>query len=374
MSGHWRLLCSLLLWSIAITSSFAEYSLVRSNKAARQQEQNQKQTDASSSSHRRLAQIKKEVDKKNAKKKKMPAPLPREETLPDYYVVLEVLPHDPHAFTQGLTYDGKNLYESTGLFGKSTVRHVEPQTGKVLASAPLHDRQFGEGLAYFETEDGEGRLIQITWQSQKGFIYDSDTFEVLRKFKFETSNNEGWGITYDFENKEFVVSDGSAYLLFWDRDTLKEKRRVEVMQHLKTPNGSVLKQPVRRLNELEWFDGFVLANVWYKDVLLRIDPKTGLVVQTYDFAKLYTDRARHADCFNGISVTDKPGELWVTGKLWPYMYRIELHKDNDNDETEETKDGDNDDEKKKKDGDEDEHLETKHEEDGTSVVDDGGRD
>ena len=268
------------------------------------------------------------------------APKPRTPlAVGDHYEVLEKLPHDAGAFTQGLTFDGTRLYESTGLFGRSTVRLVDPQTGKATIKIPMDKRHFGEGMTYYETEEGEGRLIQITWKSRMGFIYNSTDLTEIQRFEYETETGEGWGITYNEKEKEFVVSDGSAWLMFWDRDTLQEKRRVQVMlatvvgdSASSSSSSNLISRPVTRLNELEWYNGTVLANIWYRDVIVQIRPDTGLVQQSYDFSTLYTNRNRHADCFNGISVTDKKDELWVTGKQWPHMYRIRLIAKEDNDE------------------------------------------
>lgn len=239
------------------------------------------------------------------------------------YVVLQVLPHDDRAFTQGLTYFNGNLWEGTGLYHESELRRVDPNTGTVLQTHKLESKYFGEGIAHFTDKDGNGRIIQITWKRQVGWIYNAETFEIVKEFTYSTKTTEGWGITYNENENEFIVSDGSSHLFFWDRDTLEQKRHVEV--HIKfSVEDDSLKQPMNLLNELEWHKGAVLANVWYQDYLLRIDPATGSVSHIYDFSNLYQNRAQSADCFNGISVTDMEDELWVTGKHWPNMYRIKL--------------------------------------------------
>lgn len=260
----------------------------------------------------------------------------------DAYDVLATFPHDPKAFTQGLAYFGGRLYEGTGLNGESELRQLELKmasnkgggegvTGSVLRSTKLDENYFGEGIAHYHDADGNERIIQITWQEQTGFIYDAKTFEVLKEFRYETKTNEGWGITYDTSKHEFIVSDGSDYIFFWDRDTLQEKRRVRVtLRQLLNNNGDddeepeTSTRPVQHINELEMVNGLVFANIWYQDVLVAIDPVDGQVVKVYDFTKLYTKRSPDADCFNGISVTDKMDELLVTGKNWPSMYRIRL--------------------------------------------------
>jgi glutamine cyclotransferase len=242
----------------------------------------------------------------------------------DHYIVLEVLPHDESAFTQGLTFVDGNLYEGTGLYGESQLRRVDPQSGNVLSSHQMDRSHFGEGVAHFIDATGEMRLIQLTWKEKEGFIYRVNDFQVIQEFTYETTTGEGWGITYDEASREFVVSDGSSWLVFWDRDSLQEKRRIQVKRKRQVLQGQPQVQVVSHLNELEWDNGTILANVWYQDVLIRIDPTTGFVIQVYDFSHLYKDRTPKADCFNGIALTDTPGELFVTGKWWPHMYRVKL--------------------------------------------------
>lgn len=241
----------------------------------------------------------------------------------DHYVVLEVLPHDESSFTQGLTFCNGNLYEGAGMHGASQLRHVDPQSGNVLSLHQMDDRYFGEGIAHFTDATGEMRLIQLTWKQKKGFIYRIKDFEVMQEFTYETTTGEGWGVTYDEASREFVVSDGSSWLVFWDRDTLQEKRRIQV-QLRREQSQEPQVQDVPHVNELEWDNGTILANVWYQNVLIRIDPTTGFVQQVYDFSSLYINRTPKADCFNGIALTDTPGELYVTGKWWPHMYRVKL--------------------------------------------------
>jgi len=236
----------------------------------------------------------------------------------DHFIVMKEMPHDADAFTQGLSFDGKNLFEGTGLYHKSELRRVDPDSGEVLQSIPLERQYFGEGITFYTDDDGKRKLIQLTWKKRRGWIYHADTFEMVKEFDYVTKTGEGWGITYDEKNKEFIVSDGSHYLMFWDRDTLEEKRRVEVMH-----DGN----QISRLNELEFYKGHVLSNVWYQDVLVKIDPKDGKVVRVYDFKNLFPARNRGADCFNGISITENEDELWVTGKQWSKMFRIKLLDD-----------------------------------------------
>jgi glutamine cyclotransferase len=167
-----------------------------------------------------------------------------------------------------LTYAHGTLWESNGLYGKSTVRILDPDTADVIKSVDMPNKLFGEGMAYWRD-----KLYQITWKSQKGFIYNATTLEVIDQFKFHTTTNQGWGITWDPCGKEFVVTDGSPNLHFWDKETLSQKRKIAVTRM----DGS----PAEELNEIEWWRGKILANVWFKDVLLVIDPETGTVEKEY---------------------------------------------------------------------------------------------
>jgi glutaminyl-peptide cyclotransferase len=169
---------------------------------------------------------------------------------------------------QGLTYARGQLFESTGLYGKSTVRILDPDTVDVLKTVPMVDSLFGEGMTYYKDT-----LVQITWKSKKGFIYNMTTLETINQFQFSSTNNEGWGITWDRCKDELIVTDGSQYLHFWDPTTMSEKRKIPVFRH----DGTKALE----LNEIEFWRGRVLANVWYEDVLLVIDPETGKVEKEY---------------------------------------------------------------------------------------------
>mmetsp|Transcript_19499 Transcript_19499/g.31365 ORF Transcript_19499/g.31365 Transcript_19499/m.31365 type:complete len:237 (-) Transcript_19499:98-808(-) len=222
--------------------------------------------------------------------------------------------HQIDIHRQGLTYARGQLFESTGLYGQSTVRILDPNTVEVLKQVPMNKILFGEGMAYFKDT-----LVQITWKSQQGFVYNMTTLEVIDQFKFSTTKNQGWGITWDRCKDELIVTDGSKYLHFWDPSTMAEKRKIPVTR--------LSGEPAVEMNEIEFWRGRVLANVWFEDVLLVIDPETGTVEKEYDFATLWPkeDRAKHgADVFNGISVSEDPNVLYVTGKQWDRMFQIEL--------------------------------------------------
>lgn len=262
--------------------------------------------------------------------------------LGDHYEVIDEMDHDPSAFTQGLTWFDGRLFEGTGLYGRSELRQLDPNNGNVLNSISLESRFFGEGIAYYKDADGNGRIIQITWREQQGYIYDADalnedgtnSFPLVRQFTYTTTTTEGWGITYWEETQQFVVSDGSHFLHFWDRDTLEWNRTMAVRMPVDNGGrGTTELRALQRLNELEWFHDttansdvgpWILANVWYQDTIVAIDPTTGIVMRVYDFSDLYKPRASGSDVFNGISATDDPRVFYVTGKLWPKMFIVRL--------------------------------------------------
>lgn len=223
------------------------------------------------------------------------------------YKIVNAYPHDRSAFTQGLVFENGALYEGTGLHGRSSLRRVELETGNVLQIQKLPGQLFGEGITIF----GE-RIIQLTWQSGIGFVYDKNSFELLKEFHYST---EGWGITHD--GKHLIMSDGTPTLRFLDPETLEEIGRIEV--HDK--DG-----PVTRLNELEYVRGEIYANVWQTDRIARIAPDTGEVIGWIELAGLLSpeDRSEPVDVLNGIAYDAENDRLFVTGKLWPRLFEIEL--------------------------------------------------
>jgi len=223
------------------------------------------------------------------------------------YEVVKVLPHDRGAFTQGLVFRDGSLLESTGLNGQSTLRKVDLQTGKVLKQIAVPSEYFAEGLAILN-----GKLFQLTWQNQKGFVYDLETFHLEREF---TYTGQGWGLTTD--GHLLIMSDGTDQLRFFDPVTFEEKRKVVVL---------VRGQPVNRLNELEYIKGEVFANVWVTPFVVRIDPSTGKVVGVIDFTGLLPamDQDWTTDVFNGIAYDAKGDRLFVTGKRWPKLFEVRL--------------------------------------------------
>ncbi|GBC77242.1 hypothetical protein HRbin08_00714 [bacterium HR08] len=225
------------------------------------------------------------------------------------YEIVRVYPHDPEAFTQGLVYEGGYLYESTGLHGRSSLRKVELETGRVVKMHRLPPEFFGEGLTLWRD-----RLIQLTWHERTGFVYEKETFRLLRTFTYAT---EGWGLTHD--DRHLIRSDGTATLYFLDPETFHEVRRLEVRDR---------GRPVRFLNELEYVRGEIYANVWQTECLARISPRTGRVLGWIDLTGLLSpeDRARPVDVLNGIAYDAERDRLFVTGKLWPKLFEIRLKK------------------------------------------------
>lgn len=218
------------------------------------------------------------------------------------YRILHTYPHDPTAFTQGLVYTDGVLYEGTGIYGDSSLRKVELETGQVLQQHDLASQYFGEGIVVLTST-----IIQLTWQNHRAFIYDRNTFSETGYFTYPT---EGWGLTSD--GQQLIMSDGSSMLYFRDPQTFSQTGQVQVL------DGTT---PIVRLNELEYIAGEVYANVWLTDRIVRIDPETGQVIAWLDLAGL---RPPGTDVLNGIAY-DKVGErLFVTGKYWPSLFEIEL--------------------------------------------------
>lgn len=218
--------------------------------------------------------------------------------------VVGTRPHDLMAFTQGLIlYDG-SLYESTGLYGSSSLREVDPETGAVIRQIPLAEQYFAEGL-----ERVDDRLIQITWQEQIAFVYDINTFEPINTFNYD---GEGWGLCYD--GVDLYMSNGSDQLTLRDPETFAVRETVSV-----TLEG----QPVVRLNELECVGSTVFANIWQTDTIVQIDKESGEVVAVIDAAGLLTDEERMlTDVLNGIVYLPESDTFLITGKLWPKMFEV----------------------------------------------------
>jgi glutaminyl-peptide cyclotransferase len=225
----------------------------------------------------------------------------------DGYRVVHAYPHDSQAFTQGLVYVDGHLYESTGLNGRSTLREEDLETGRVVQEASVPSQYFAEGL----TNWGD-TLIQLTWKSHVAFVYDRASFRLLRTFRYPW---EGWGLTQD--GKHLILSDGSATIHFLNSDTFAEVRSVRVTDH---------GEPVKDLNELEYIRGEIYANVWMTDKIARISPATGRVLGWIDLTGLLPEIELRSDdaVLNGIAYDSERRRLFVTGKLWPRVFEIEV--------------------------------------------------
>lgn len=223
------------------------------------------------------------------------------------YRVLHQYPHDSQAFTQGLVYLDGHLYESTGLNGQSTLREDDLESGRVVREVNVPSQYFAEGLTNWGST-----LIQLTWKAHVAFVYDRATFRLLKTFHCPW---EGWGLTQD--GKHLILSDGSDTLYFLDPQTFREVRSIRV-----TANG----RPVEQLNELEYIHGEIYANVWMTDKVARISPRTGKVLGWINLSGLLPSievRSRDA-VLNGIAYDAAHNRLFVTGKLWPRLYQIQV--------------------------------------------------
>ncbi len=230
------------------------------------------------------------------------------DTPADYtYHVVKTYPHDPNAFTQGLVFENGILYEGTGLNGKSTLRKVKLETGRILQMLNLTDELFGEGITILKD-----KIFQLTYKSNVGFVYDKDSFDLLQSFSYPT---EGWGITND--GKSLIMSDGSSSLYFLDPETLKQTGNIKVRDN---------DVPVSGLNELEFIKGKIFANVWPTERIAIIDPQTGQVTGWIYMNGLLNQRelAQPVDVLNGIAYDAAGDRLFVTGKFWPKLFEIKL--------------------------------------------------
>jgi glutamine cyclotransferase len=222
------------------------------------------------------------------------------------YQVLDKYPHDRGAFTQGLIYYDDYLYESTGLQGKSSLRKIELKTGRLLKKVDLDEEYFGEGLTIFG-----GKIYQLTWLTGIGFIYDLDHFDKVGEFHYD---GQGWGLTHD--GRSLILSDGTNRLRFMDPREFKLQRSIEVFED---------NLPLTQLNELEFIKGEIFSNIWHKDVIARIDPATGQLTGMIDLSGLGLGLGLGSeDVLNGIAYLEKEDCLLVTGKRWPFLFKIRI--------------------------------------------------
>jgi glutamine cyclotransferase len=221
------------------------------------------------------------------------------------YNIINVYPHDESAFTQGLVFENSFLYEGTGRYGQSTLRRVELETGNITKLHSLPDHFFGEGITIFED-----KIIQLTWKAGKGFVYERNSFELLQEFNYST---EGWGITHN--GSALIMSDGTATLYFLDPETFQTISQVEVYD----------EEPVSLLNELEYINGRIYANIWTEDKIAIINPQTGQVTAWIDLTGITDSENQNTNnVLNGIAYDQNEDRLFVTGKMWSKLFEIEL--------------------------------------------------
>ncbi len=231
-------------------------------------------------------------------------------SVPKYgYEIVNTWPHDNEAYTQGLAFIDGKLLESTGQEGRSSLRRVEPETGKVLKKVDVPRPYFAEGISLFK-----GKIYQLTWQHQLGFIYDADSLEKLGEFSYR---GEGWGLTND--GSSLILSDGTNRIRFLDPTNFQVSRTISVL------DGPT---PIASINELEYVHGEIYANIWHKEMVARIDPQTGRVVGWIDLTGLRKQSEAHDNeaVLNGIAYDDHNDRLFVTGKLWPKLFEIRVKR------------------------------------------------
>jgi glutamine cyclotransferase len=236
-------------------------------------------------------------------------PLSSQSNRDQSYKIVHTYPHDRGAFTQGLLFHDGFLYEGTGMEGHSGLRKVKLETGDVVQEKTLPPPYFGEGIVIFGN-----KLYEITWQSKICFVYDLQTFKSITSYVY---NTEGWGLTTD--GKRLIMSDGTETIYFRDPETFKETGKIEVRDHGK---------PIEQLNELEWVEGEIYANVWKTERVVRISPKDGHVIGWIDLTGLRKLAAAEGegdmDVLNGIAYDAATKRLFVTGKRWPKLFEIKL--------------------------------------------------
>jgi len=226
------------------------------------------------------------------------------------YEIINAYPHDTAAYTQGLIYDGGYLFESTGQFGQSSLRKVKISTGEIVKAVNLPDSVFGEGITSIAN-----KLIQITWKSKIAFFFDKTTLRLLHTMPYTLS--EGWGLATD--SKSLIMSDGSANLYFLDPNSMALLHTIEVCNN---------DMPVDQLNELEFINNEIWANIFTKDIIVCINPESGTVLGEIDLTGLlkHENHNQHVDVLNGIAYDPGSKRLFVTGKNWPKIFEISIHQ------------------------------------------------
>ena len=229
------------------------------------------------------------------------------------YKIVNTYNHDRGAYTQGLQFNNGYLYEGTGQFGKSNIRKVDLTTGKVIQQENIPSHQFGEGITIVED-----KIYQLTWKSTRGYIYDLTSLKKIQSFHYP-QNLEGWGLTFD--GKQLIMSDGSDRLFFWNTPELTSHHFIKVSDNKKTYSN---------INELEYINGFIYANIYLENQIIKINPNTGLVVATIDFANLLSTKDKMSlnnpsgEVLNGIAYNKEKQTFYVTGKDWPKLFELKI--------------------------------------------------
>lgn len=221
------------------------------------------------------------------------------------YRILAAYPHDPEAFTQGFEIHNDFLYEGTGLYGRSSLRKVNIENGKIFKKRELKEKYFGEGITILKQ-----KIYQLSWKENTAFVYNTD-FKLLKKFSYQ---GEGWGLANDGEN--LIMSNGSEYLYFRNPENFEIIKKIEVKAGDKK---------IKNLNELEYHRGYIYANIWQTDYIVKINKKTGNAAAYLDLSNILKESLRDkANVLNGIAYDQKNDNFLITGKLWPKIFRIDF--------------------------------------------------
>lgn len=223
--------------------------------------------------------------------------------------IVNTYPHDKKDYTQGLFYENGIMYEGTGQYGESKLKKINFETGKIVAELNLEANFFGEGITPYKD-----KIIQLTWKSKTGFVYDKSSFKLLTTLNY---NSEGWGITTD--DKRLIMSDGTQNIHFLDPEYFNETGKIEVYDN----NG-----PVENINELEYVDGLVYANIWQTEEIIAFDPSTGKVIKRIDCRKIIPNgyQNEHENTLNGIAYDKDNNRFFITGKRWPSLFEVKFVK------------------------------------------------
>ncbi|MBH15436.1 MAG: glutamine cyclotransferase, partial [Cytophagia bacterium] len=223
------------------------------------------------------------------------------------FKIKNIFPHDTDAYTQGLTFDKNRFFESTGRRGFSSLKEVELKSGKTIKKIDLDNKYFGEGITVFND-----KIYQLTWEANLGFVYDKNSFEKIDEFKY---NHEGWGIT-TYDNK-LLISDGTETIYFIDPESYKLIKKIQVYNK----NG-----PIKLINELENVKGKIFANIYGKEEIIIFNPETGIVESILDLNGIFNKKNynKKFDVLNGVAYNSITNQLFVTGKLWPSIFEIEI--------------------------------------------------